>query len=289
MKILLTGASGVLGTRLLESLKSYDIELRALVHKTPLKVDKVDTIIGSLDDSDILDLATQGMHTVVHLAAVTHSNNAEEYLKTNWEGCRNLYESCTRNGVQRFVFMGSRASSEVGGPYSLSKYKAEEFIKKGPIPWVVLRPAEVYGPGSPDAINQLIQWIKKFRIVPIIGNGEYKLSPVLIDDVIPAFIKAILKSEITGEIFTFCGPEIMTFKELVDRLSRILKIRPISLFIPAGFMKAMISILVACGIYILTKDQVLRLVCDKEGDNENAKKLLDYNPKALEDGLKSIL
>ncbi len=288
MKILLTGASGILGTRLLRVLQASGITFRALIHKTPLAIEGVETVKGDLNDREVLHLATQGIDTVVHLAAVTHSNCESDYLNINWEGCRNLHGACVRNGVQRFIFMSSRAAGLFGGPYSISKQKAEEFVMQGDIPWVILRPSEVYGPGSPDAINQLIRWIKNFKFVPIVGDGQYKLSPVFIDDVIPAFVEVILKPNITREVFTFCGPEEITFRKLVERLSKVLKVRPIKLFIPASLMKMAVNISVTLGINLLTKDQVARLMSEKKGDNKNSQRLLNYNPRTLEEGLQSF-
>jgi NADH dehydrogenase len=288
MKILITGASGNLGTRLLKALQNNDIKFRALIHEKPLKLSGIETITGDLKDPEVLDLATRGIDTVVHLAAITHSNCESDYLNINWEGSRKLYQASVKNDVQRFIFMSSRAAGFLGGPYSASKQKAEEFIMQGAIPWVVLRPSEVYGAGSPDAVNQLIRWIKDFKIVPIVGNGQYRLSPVFIDDVIPAFVEVILQPNITREVFTFCGPEEIEFKELIVRLSRILKVRPFKFFIPVSVMEIAIKILVLLGINILTKDQVARLMSEKVGDNENSKKLLKFDPRTLEEGLQNL-
>lgn len=100
--------------------------------------------------------------------------------------------------------MSSRAAGLAGGAYLVSKQNSEDFVIQGDIPWVVLCPSEVYGAGSTDSINQLIQWIKKFKLVPIIVNGQYKLSPVFIEDMILAFVDVVLKFNIANEVFTFC-------------------------------------------------------------------------------------
>jgi nucleoside-diphosphate-sugar epimerase len=288
MKILLTGASGNLGAPLLKALQKNNAEVRALVHKTPLKIEGVETITGALNDLEVLDSATKGIDTVVHFAAVTRSNYAKDYLKVNWEGSRELHRASIRNGVKRFIYMSSRAAGLLGGAYSISKQKSEEFVMQGAIPWVILRPSEVYGADSPDSITQLVQWIKNFKLVPIIGNGQYKLSPVFVEDLIPAFVEVILKPNIADEVFTFCGPEEFTFIKLVERLSKALKVRPIKFFIPANLMKIAVNILVMLGIDVLVKDQVARLVSEKTGDNENSQRLLSYNPRTLEEGLRGI-
>jgi nucleoside-diphosphate-sugar epimerase len=288
MKILLTGASGILGTPLLKALQNCNAEVKALVHKTPLKTEGIETITGDLNDLEVLDSATKGIDTVVHFAAVTRFNYAKDYLKVNWEGTRDLHQASIRNGAQRFIYMSSRAAGLSGGAYSISKQKSEELVMQGAIPWVILRPSEVYGADSPDSITQLVQWLKNFKLVPIIGNGQYKLSPVFVEDLIPAFVEVILKPNIADEIFTFCGPEELTFVKLVERLSKALKVQPIKFFIPANLMKIVVNILVIFGIDILVKDQVARLISEKIGDNKNSKRLLSYNPRTLEEGLQSI-
>lgn len=103
MKILLTGASGILGTPLLKALQNNNVKIRALVDKTPLKFEGVETVTGDLNDLDVLDSATKGIDTVFHLAAVTRSNCANEHLKVNWGGTRELHKASIRNGVQRFI------------------------------------------------------------------------------------------------------------------------------------------------------------------------------------------
>jgi nucleoside-diphosphate-sugar epimerase len=288
MKILLTGASGILGTPLLKALQNCNAEVKALVHKTPLKIEGIETITGDLNDLEVLDSATKGIDTVVHFAAVTRSNYAKDYLKVNWEGTRDLHQASIRNGVQRFIYMSSRAAGLSGGAYSISKQKSEELVMQGTLPWVILRPSEVYGAGSPDSIHQLIQWIKNFKLVPIIGNGQYKLSPVFVEDLIPAFVEVVLKPNITDEVFTFCGPEELTFIKLVERLSNALKVQPTKFFIPVNLMKIAVNILVLLGIDMLVKDQVARLISEKTGDNKNSQRLLSYNPRILEEGLQSI-
>ena len=106
MKVLVTGASGGLGARLMLSLAACgEISLRALVHDRPVTLEGVETVAGDLGDPKSLVAATRDVETVVHLAALTHSRTENDYIRVNVEGTVHLIEACSRNGVDRLIFM----------------------------------------------------------------------------------------------------------------------------------------------------------------------------------------
>jgi dihydroflavonol-4-reductase len=109
-----------------------------------------------------------------------------EYFRINITGTQNLVDASVLKGVKRIIYISSRASFLDGGGYSQSKLKAEECVKSSGLQWLILRPSEAYGQGAGDTVNRLIEWVKKYPFVPVIGEGKAKLSPVYIDDVVSA-------------------------------------------------------------------------------------------------------
>ena len=290
MKILVTGASGFLGQCLIKPLMDSEGQIiRVLVHRSAMNIGGCEAVRGDLNDPESLLRVTQGMDTVVHLAALTHTNREEDYYKINTEGTKNLLHACARNGVTRFVYVSSRAAHYQGGGYARSKLLAEDAVKGSKLFWVILRPAEVYGEGSPDAINRLIQWIRKYKIVPVIGNGQYKLSPVFIDDIIPPMVRAILNEDIYSITLNLAGPENITFTTLVDRLCDLLKVQRYKIFIPVPLAQQIFNVMTLMNKYGLTRDQIPRLLCEKSADISNTTKLLNYDPRRLEEGLAPLL
>lgn len=290
MNILVTGASGFLGQCLIKPLMdSKDHSIRVLVHRHAMNIGGCEALKGDLNDPDSLLRATEGVDTVVHLAALTHTHREEDYHKINTEGTKNLLHACAQNGVARFVYVSSRAAHYQGGGYARSKLRAEDAVKGSKLFWVILRPAEVYGKGSPDAINKLIQWIRKYKFVPVIGDGQYKLSPVFINDIIPPMVRAILDENIYRITLNLAGPEDMPFTTFIDRLCDLLQVQRYKIFIPVPLAKQIFKVMALLNKNGMTRDQIPRLLCEKSADISNAIKLLNYNPRKLEEGLALLL
>ena len=282
--VLVTGASGGLGQNLLRYLiANKNLDVRALVHRSPVSL--ANCIRGDLLDMTSLVRATQGLDTVVHLAALTHTNRWEDYYRINVDGTGNLLSACSVNGVKRFIYVSSQAAAPNGGSYAESKLKGEDLVKESGLKWVILRPSEVYGPNSPDAINKLIRWIQGCMVVPIIGDGTYKLSPAYIDDVIEVMGQCLWNPDMEGKSWVLSGPEEMTFTELVNRICRFLEVKRFKVFIPVIFAKGMIEIFALLGKELLVRDQIPRLLCEKPPVFHPP----NYNPRKLEQGLSEFM
>ncbi|VAX29025.1 hypothetical protein MNBD_NITROSPINAE05-960, partial [hydrothermal vent metagenome] len=192
MNILLTGASGGFGKRLIPALMAREKgNLRVLKHRAPVELPGSEQVSGELGDLDSLMTATSGIDTVIHLAALTHSPDRENYFEVNARGTKNLITACVRNKVTRFLYMSSGAAHPEGGAYSESKLQAENIVKESGLQWTILRPREVYGTGGKEGVNQLIRWVRKWPVIPVVGNGCYAMSPVFLEDVISATVEAV--------------------------------------------------------------------------------------------------
>ena len=151
--------------------------------------------------------------------------------------------------------------------------------------WLILRPSEVYGQGAGDTINQLIQWVKRYPFVPLIGKGQAKLSPVYIDDVVLAMERTILDKELKGETILLTGPEELTFDDLVDRIAKYFGVWRFKLHLPAGLVKFSAKVLTIFGIKILVPDQIPRLLCVKDQGIRKTSALISYSSRKLENGM----
>ncbi len=284
MNILLTGASSGLGNALVRHLSDCSgLEIRAMVHRSPVNIPGCEVRPGDLDNPESLARAVDGVDTVVHMAALTHSARELDYFLTNVSGTLNLIDACVLAGVKRIIYISSCAASLEGGGYARSKLEAEKCIKKSGISWLILRPSEVYGQGAGDAINRLIHWVRRYPCVPVIGAGEALLSPVYIDDVVSAMARAILDANLENETILLAGPEALTFDELVDRIAEYFGVKRFKLHLPASLVKFTAIVLSSLGINILVPDQIPRLLCSK--DHDISKTSISYSPRKLEEGL----
>ncbi len=288
MKILITGASSTLGKNLTsELLKTKQFSIRLLKHQSPVHKENCEIFQGDLQNVDSLGKACSEINTVVHLAALTHSSSGKAYFEINEEGTKNLITACEKNNVRRFIFVSSAAASEEGGDYGVSKLRCEELVRKSGLAWVILRPSEVYGVNMEEGIGKLVAWMKKFPIIPIIGDGSYFLSPVSVDDVVQVMVEILRSGSIKKETLNLCGPEKMTMNELVDRLAQIQKVQIKKIFLPIWFVRVGIGILSFFKSSLAFSDQIPRLLCRKDQSIDKIQTIVSYNPIKIEEGLLS--
>lgn len=286
MNILITGASGGFGKRLIPALVAREkINIRVLEHRSPVEFPDCERVSGDLDDLDSLIAATSGIDTVVHLAALTHSHSEKDYFKVNADGTKNLITACVRNKISRFLYMSSGAAHPQGGAYSESKLAAERWVKESGLSWTILRPREVYGTGGKEGINQLIHWVERLPVIPVIGNGQAAMSPVFIDDVVLATVEAVFQTDASGNIYDLAGPEDMAYVALVDRLSAYFGGRVMKIFLPVVFVQGVALFLKTVNVNSIVPDQIPRLLCDKSSPKDSAIPLLNFRPRKLEEGL----
>ena len=289
MKLLITGASSILGKNLTkELLKIENISIRFLEHHTPVKWENCHTFKADVQNAESLIKVCSGIDVVIHLAALTHSKSMKAYFEVNEKGTENLLAACHKNKVTRFIYISSTAATEKGGEYGVSKLRGEEKVKRSNLDWVVLRPSEVYGPKMDEGIGKLISWVKRYPVVPVIGDGSCFLSPVYVDDVVQAIVKIFKKNSLKNITLNLCGPEEMTMNEVIDRLAQFHKVKRKKIHFPRWFAKFGISLLSASNLKFLFPDQIPRLLCDKDLTILGTKNAISYNPKKIEGGLMSL-
>jgi nucleoside-diphosphate-sugar epimerase len=269
-KILITGASGQIGQKLCKALKDKNY----LIEK----------FNGNINDTVFLEDKLKNIDITIHLAGMTHTNKIHEYYQINTEGTENLVKVCKSNGVKKIIYISTRAvgNKKIAGEYGHSKLLAEEIIKKSGMNFVILRPAEIYGPGLPKSmIEKLIIKIKQSKTIPVIGNGLYKLAPVHVDDIIAAIITSIGNKEAIGKTYTLAGPENYSYIELIDNLAKQFNKKTRKIYLPIHLAKIVFWLLAFLPNPPIFKDQLPRLLCDKENNIKLAQQDLDFKPRNI--------
>ena len=263
MKILITGGTGFVGKNLVNALeKDYDIKI--LSRK---KINRKNVYIGDLFNKDLLLEATK-VDIVVHLAGISKGN----VMKVNSLGTKNLVEACVVNQVEKFIFISSY-DAILETEYGKSKKSAERYLRDSGLNYIILRPTVIYGRGNNKDLDKLINIIKKYSFAVIPGNGEAKLQPLFVDDIVNLIVK-IIKSERKKKTY-FVGGEILSFNQIVDTISRVLskkvkKVRKIN--IPRFAVR------------FLNKS----LLQDKTCKIDEIKKDFDFNPRSFEKGIEYL-
>ena len=235
--ILVTGATGFVGSRLCEVLHlNTDYRARAFVRSsgTAAYIAKypLDLALGDLTDLASVRRAMEGCTAVVHLA-----RGSEQVMRT---GLKNVLRAAVEAKVERFVHVSSVAvygdnpppaaafetapASKTGNPYGDIKLEQEEFVtsygRRFGLPIVILRPPHILGPYSHfmDALTQRL----KAGLLPLVDGGEQICNLVYVDNLIQAILLALVRPEAVGETFFITDKEKVTWKICLDGFGAML-------------------------------------------------------------------
>lgn len=302
-KVLITGANGMIGSAIVnEFIDKYEL---VLVDPYTDKIDKfknkVVVLKNSLNDIEKWENNLEGVNTVVHLAATVHwkpknKEEGQQFIDTNAEGTRKLYEACTKHGVERFLFFSTNDVYEASdklitentpvnpqGIYGKSKLLAEQYLledlKQSNTAVCIFRPASVYGENDKGSMKSLIGLCKK-GIVPMIGNGSNKKALLYTKDIVQAVKRYVdCENNLNREVFNISSGDF-GYKEMIDAICSVFEITPFRIYIPRWFCKNIASKLGS--IKKLAVASETKIV-----SNEKAYKMLGYKIKySLEDGLR---
>jgi nucleoside-diphosphate-sugar epimerase len=282
---LLTGASGALGRHLVSALKHSGWRVRALVHGRP--VHEADELVhGDLLDSSTLEAGVEGVHAVVHAAAVAHARDPARYVAVNVVGTEALVASAADAGVERLVLVSTRALGPGGGAYSDSKRRAEEVVRAGRVPWTIVRLPEVYGAGGREGIDRMIASARANRLIPILGTGLDRVSPVYIDDAVVALVRALSAPEALGRTYTLAAPEL-TLREVAEACCEAFGSRGRIVSVSASVVRtaARLSRFLPLPVY---PDQLDRLRAARPGPSPEAETDLGFRPRSFDEGLRRV-
>jgi nucleoside-diphosphate-sugar epimerase len=302
--IVITGATGFIGSVLARRLASTEWQVRALVrptsiHKQPNEIAS-EWITGNLEDMGSLRRLVGGAEAVVHCAGAVRGTHQVSFERTNVDGVARLVQAATEQHPKpRFLLISSLAAREPDlSYYAASKRKGEKALasKSGGMPWVIFRPPVVYGPGDREMLP-LFQWMHR-GITPIIGSDKSRISLLYVEDLAEAIVYWLHRGKRSRCFYELHDGHTggYMWQDVIDAVSR-LNGRPIyRAKIPVSFVKLVASLnLMAARVLgrapMLTPGKVRELthpnwVCDNTALNSDT----GWTPKVtLEEGLRRTL
>ncbi len=261
MKVLVTGASGFLGSWIAQRLVEAGHPVRALVRKTSNRkfletLNGLEFAEGSVEDADAVNAAMDGVDAVIHSAGLVKARNEQEYHRTNVEGTRNVTAAAAalKGKVKRAVIV---SSLEAAGPspdgqpipdhqeepitlYGRSKLAAEKAALefKDQLEVVILRPTAIYGPRDME-IYDAFKSVNR-GLLPTVAGGKALVTYIYAPDCADACIRALHAPVPSGSVyFVDDGCEALSQKAMLEDIEAALgKKAFIRLSLPVGVLKA---------------------------------------------------
>ncbi len=222
--LLLTGATGSIGSRLLPLLLEGGEDVRCLVREPRrLGERRVDVQIalgdlGEMSDPYLVRQALRGVDTVVHLAATIRDQPPHRIEELNGLATVRLLRAAERSGVRRFVFFSAlNASAAQRTRFFRAKWLAERAVASSPLETSVFAPSVVYDHSDPWVT--LLRRFSFLPVLPVSGEGRARFQPIWAADVARCVVAAL-----AGELrdrYELAGPETLSYDEMSDLVSRV--------------------------------------------------------------------
>lgn len=276
MKVFLTGGTGFVGSEVLRQLVAAGHEVRALVRggsEDKLAVrDGVEIRHGDATDAATLAGVLAGCDAVIHLVGIIREfpGKGVTFERLHVEATGNVLAAARDQGVRRYLHMSANGTGPAGTTgYHRTKWQAEGLVRTSGLDWTIFRPSLIFGKGG-EFVTMLADLIRKLPVVPVIGDGQYRMQPVAVGQVAESFVRALGLPETVGQTYQLGGGESYSYDEILDLTGRAIGREHVTkAHQPLFMVKPMIRLMENSDHFPITSDQLEMLlagnVCDTTG------------------------
>ncbi len=279
MRVLLTGATGYVGSYVLRHLLQHDHTPRCLVRSpTPnlaVRDEAIETVQGDVTDPASLADAVADCDAVIHLVGIIeeHPSRDVTFERIHVDGTRHVVKAAQAAGIDRFVHMSANgARPDDATVYQYTKWEAEQRVRNADFDhWTVFRPSLLFGrpdPGRPEFASEILQaLVRPFPILPVFGDGSYQMQPVHVTDVAAAFVQALTTEAAHEQTYVAAGPDRFPYVEVLDRIAQGAGLSPKpKIYVPMPLARLGIHTVGRLGLLPISPAQFEMLVEGNTGD-----------------------
>ena len=264
------GGSGFVGTQVVQQLARAGYRIRVAVRRPDLAghlrilggVGQITPVQANARDLPSVERAVRGAGAVINLVGVGFERGKQRFRTVNAGGAKNVAMAAKAAGAATLVHMSAiGADAQSPSAYARSKALGETEVQAAFPSAIVIRPSIIFGPGD-GFFNRYGSLARLFPVLPLIG-GKTRFQPIYVGDVADAIVAAVEGKVKPGRIYELGGPEIVTHREILERvLAETGRSNPL-LPLPAGLAKLMaLPFAILPFAPLLTADQVELLQLD---------------------------
>ena len=277
MRVLLTGATGLLGGELLKLLLAEGHEARCLLragspNASRLDAERAEIFRGDAANEEDLLRALQGTDALLHVAGI-------EYAQP-------VVEAARRAGVGRVVVVGS---TSVHSSYEFRagpKLRMERVVRRSGLDWTIVRPSMIYGSERDKNVQRLLRFLGRSPVFLMFGPGTNLWQPVYHEDCARGVYEALVRLSAVGRSYDLPGGESLTYLDLVKTAAGALGKKPRIVRVPLEPVRLLLGAAEKLRLPLpVGSEQVLRLREDKVYPYEEARRELGYAPRPFREGV----
>ena len=276
MKVTVFGGTGFVGGYLIDELLEKGHHPVLLVrpesrHKVNQR-EHCTLVDGDIADANSLREALSGADAAIYNIGILREfpSRGVTFEALHFEGARRAMDAAEDAGTQRFLLMSANGVKADGTGYQRTKYMAEQYLKTTGLNWTVFRPSVLFGDprGRMEFASQLYRDIIRSPLpAPLFYNGllpvnagEFRMSPVHVKDVASVFVKALDMPETAEQIVSLCGPEDLSWREILKIIASAAGTTKHTLPAPVLLLKGLAAVLDQYAFFPITRDQLTMLM-----------------------------
>lgn len=219
------GGSGFVGRHVVRALAQNGYRVRAACRRPDLaghlqpmgRVGQIHAVQANVRYPDSVRRAVEGAHSVINLVGVLASTGQQTFRAVHVEGARAVARAAREEAAVRLVHISAiGADRKSRGNYGRTKAEGETAVLEAFPDAVILRPSIVFGPED-QFFNRFAAMARLAPLLPLVGGGRTKFQPVYVGDVAAAVVAALEEKARSGQIYELGGPEVLSFRKLLDR------------------------------------------------------------------------
>ena len=229
MRAAVLGASGVIGRALVAELARESEVVAVSRHPKESSRDRVRWVAADATQRSELEPALRGVDIVYHLV---HSLGAQDFEERDRQAAASVAAAADRAGARQIVFLGGLGDEREGVSAHLrSRAETANVLAAGPVPVTIVRAAVVVGRGS-AAFETIVALVDRLPAMICPRWVTTKTQPIALADVVRHLAGVGGRDEALGEAYDAAGPEVMTYREMIERVARLRGRRPLIVEVP---------------------------------------------------------
>ena len=286
MLVLVTGATGFLGQRVVRELLARRHQVRCLIH-SPGKERvfghrAVEVHYGSVLSSDALKQALYDVQSVVHLVGIIRTGRGATFDGIHRQGTANVAAAAREAGARELIYVSAMgATSDSSYSYFHSKRLAELEVINSGLEYTILRPSVIFGEGD-EFLNALAGLVRLGPITPVIGGGRNRMQPVAADDVARCVAASVGDSTLKRRTIDLGGPHRLSYNALMDEVALAMGKRVRRVHIPTPLVWPAVAVMERILPRApVTTDQLKMLGIRNVSEGRGLEQSFGFTPKPL--------
>jgi len=224
--ILVTGGTGFVGQEIVRELLGlgYTVRLLARDCQKAARLGRrpgVEIVAGDALKPETLSAAVAGVEAVIHLIGIISETTRVSFEQAHVEATRNVLAAAKQAGVTRWIQMSAAGTRpHAVSRYHITKWEAEERVRRSGLDWTIFRPSLIYGYDERDRFLNLLRLAVAGPVLPLLDGGLAQVQPVSVRDVARCFALAVASNASLGREFDLVGPEPLSWREMIYRVAR---------------------------------------------------------------------